>query len=278
MSAAIRTNVGCAGYGDNYVRGRSVRDELLGKDTRWSLLSRLIDGPELSRDDAQFLDDVLVAAACPDPRIWPLKIAWLLGSYGDWWAAAAGVQSMLAEARMGPWAGAAPYAVIEEFARLRACSHESFEGAVLAYVEERWSRGAVVWGFGVAGGGGRRRDERLDRIAEAAALHGRADAVHYSAAMEAGEIVFRATDRAPNMALAFAAIGRDLGLTRAEIEVVMFQILEPQILGNAYESARLSASTLQRLPDSKLRYVGQAPRLSPRAAATSGPADRGGAR
>lgn len=265
MSEPIRTDVGCAGYGDNFVRGVSVGERLAGRETRWGLLSRFLDGPELSREDAAFLDDVLVATVAPDPRIWPLKIGWIIGSYGDWWAAGAAVQGMLAECRMGPWACAAACPTAQRFASLRAEGRGDFRERAVAWAESRWAADETVWGFGVAGGAGRRRDERLAAIDDAVVRHGRADRPHYRASMEAASAIVERVGRFPNMALGVAAIGLDLGMERGRIEALMYQVLEPQILGNAYESSRLEAASLRALEPSDVDYQGAAPRRSPRA-------------
>jgi len=265
VSAPIRTDVGCAGYGDNFVRGVSVRERLAGRETRWGLLSRFLGAPELTREDAAFLDDVLVATTAPDPRIWPLKVGWIIGSYGDWWAAGAAVQAMLAECRMGPWACAAACPTAARFEALRREDPAGFPESAVRWAQTRWEADEIVWGFGVAGGAGRREDERLTSIDAAVVRHGREEAPHYRASMDAARAIADRVGRFPNMALGVAAIGLDLGMDRARTEALMYQVLEPQILGNAFESSRLEPRRLQALDAVEVEYRGVAPRRSPRA-------------
>jgi len=266
----IRTNVGVTTHGDNVVRGASVRDRLLLEETRWSLLSRLIDGPELSRADAAMLDDMLVAIACPDPRIWPLKVAWTIGSYGDWWAAHGAVTAMLGECRMGPWACAAASDTVSVFRRLKGEHGEGFEDAVVEWARPRARRREVIWGFGVAGGRARRVDERWAMVKTAMAHHGRLDSPHFQVATQGATVLERRLGLVPNAALAVGSIGLDVGMSRSQIEVLMYQVLGPQIVGNAYEASRLAPASLRALPEDAVEYVGPARRESARAREAGG--------
>ncbi|MBX3271964.1 MAG: hypothetical protein KF729_16975 [Sandaracinaceae bacterium] len=142
----IVTDVGCAGYGANFVRGERVADLQRKGCSRWSLVSRYSGGSAIEPDDAAFLEEVLLATSAPDPRIWPLKVAWLIGSFGDWWAAGAAVQAMLGECRLGPWAGGATCATVEAFVRLRQEDPASFRARAVDWIESRWSNGEIVWG------------------------------------------------------------------------------------------------------------------------------------
>lgn len=259
----IRTNVGAAGYGENFVRGRSIR-ELVEHETRWGLVTRIVGGPRLGRAEAQLLDDLLVAAFSPDPRIWPLKLGWLVASYGDWWAGVSAVQVMLAESRMGPWACGAAVPTVAALTALRATHEADYEARAVAWARGRWSLGEFIWGFGVAGGAGRETDERMALIDEAVRRHGWDDRPHVRASREGAAAIHAATGRQPNMALQLAAVGLDLGLTRPQIEAVVYQFVEPQIMGNAFESSRLAPSCLREVPTEAVTYAGPAPRRSER--------------
>lgn len=260
----IRTDVGAAGFGDNFVRGRSVRDALFGRASRWSLLMRFVDGPELDPSDAAFLEDVLVATVAPDPRIWPIKVAWLVGAYGEWSAGNVAAQTTLAGTQMlGSRSCAAAFPTVSAFVAMHRDGGD-FAGRVVAWVRARWDAGESVWGFGVAGGGGRPRDERVALVDRAALRHGRAHRPHYRASMDAAAAISAATGRHPNLALPSAAIGLDLGLDETRLDLLMLQLLEPQLLGNAYESARIRAPSLQELSGEHITYQGLAPRRSPR--------------
>ncbi|MBX3271967.1 MAG: hypothetical protein KF729_16990 [Sandaracinaceae bacterium] len=121
---------------------------------------------------------------------------------------------------------------------------------------------SYVWGFGVAGGQHRVRDERLDLIDAAARRHGHAIRPYYQAAFEAAEAIAEATGKFPNMGLGVAAIGLDLGMDRGQIEAMVYQMLEPQILGNAFDAARSMPPSLREARAGSVQFVGSPARRS----------------
>src|SRR5207248_5309361 len=56
--------------------------ELAGTDGWTSVLSLAFGGPRLDAATAQIIEDVAVCSLAADPRIWPLKLACLIASYG----------------------------------------------------------------------------------------------------------------------------------------------------------------------------------------------------
>src|SRR5439155_6055166 len=78
----IVTRVGRADFGDNQYCGYAVLGELLGNVGAACTLSLALGGPRLDWEQARIFDDLCVSVLAPDGRIWPLKIARLVSSYG----------------------------------------------------------------------------------------------------------------------------------------------------------------------------------------------------
>jgi hypothetical protein len=87
-----------------------------------------------------------------------------------------------------------------------------------------------------------------------------------------GEVVRRERGMNPNIAGLAAAVCLDLGFAPDEIGPLLIFLAVHMFVANAHEGARQAPAVLQRLPDDRVRYVGPAPRVSPRARGT----DRGG--
>jgi hypothetical protein len=71
----------------------------------------------------------------------------------------------------------------------------------------------------------------------------------------------------PNAFGAIAAACLDLGLAPSEIGALTSMLLQPSLLANAFEGARLRSPSLARLPASAIAYKGAPPRVTPRAIA-----------
>jgi hypothetical protein len=72
-----------------------------------------------------------------------------------------------------------------------------------------------------------------------------------------------------NIIGATAAICLDLGFRPREIAPMAAILLQPTLLANAVAGTVEAPEVLRRLPDDCVRYVGPAPRQSPRAAAAA---------
>ena len=66
------------------------------------------------------------------------------------------------------------------------------------------------------------------------------------------------------MAIGIAAVVMDLGMTRSHVEAVVYQIVEPQVIGNAMEAVARAPACLRRLPEEAIDDRSRAPRRSPR--------------
>ena len=79
----LTTRVGRADWGDNRYRGYGVLAELAGHDGFWSMISLAVGGPRLDDGQSRLLDDLATCTFAGDPRIWPLKIVRVVGSFGQ---------------------------------------------------------------------------------------------------------------------------------------------------------------------------------------------------
>lgn len=255
----IRHNVGVAGWGDNAIRGLSVRNELAGNDGYWSLLSLTIDGPRLSPETCRFLDEAALCATTTDPRIWPFKIGWLVGAYGNAMAAAAAIETMLPGALLGPLATLPCVEVLCSLADARAAG----PNGMADWFAARREAGDRVAGYGVPA---RQQDERVSMLSRCAQRHNRDGGEHWQILTESAALLEADLSRLrPNLALAIAAIALDLGYVGDQVGFFAFGLAQPSMWANAVASATARPALLRHLPESRVRYRGASPRVSGRA-------------
>lgn len=257
MTDPIRSSIGYAGFGDNILRGLSVRDDLFGKSGYWNALSLSIGGPPLDRGAEAHLDDLCVAMVAPDPRIWPLKVTWLVASYGSAWAGLSAAHASFADAFIGPW----PTVEIAElydhvFRETRGNAVDAVSLLAPGATRRR------VPGFGVAGP--RAVDERIALIRDAVARRGQsALRVEFAAAI--ADQLLRLHDLVPNVGLFVATALSDVGFQPLQVGLVVHAFLELQVVGNSFESASGQLSSLQALDPDAVHYEGMMLRQSSRA-------------
>lgn len=268
MTDPIRTSIGYAAFDDNVMRGRSVRDEVFGRHTFLGAFSLALGGPALDEAQSRALDDLGVACIAIDPRIWPLKVAWLGACFGSPWAGAATLTSSLAGAMVGPAPGldaARTCVSLHDAARDAAEPAE----AMWHWLRARKEAGERIAGFGVPGrAGGRSSDERIELIRAAMARHGVAGE-HLALVDALVEVLPGRTGMRPNGALYLAAALLDLGFAPEHDPMICVQLFNLMIWANAYEASRLAPASLQRLASELVTYVGPSDRRSPRAEASS---------
>ncbi|HSU41886.1 MAG TPA: hypothetical protein VLJ38_20040, partial [Polyangiaceae bacterium] len=114
-------------------------------------------GQRLSPELCGVLDDAVGVMTLADPRIWPLKLTRVVGSYGGFLAALSAGTLAENEARIGPWA-------CVDASKVLCALHAELDGRQddLSYVREVLAayrkKHRFVWGFGTPYRG---RDERV---------------------------------------------------------------------------------------------------------------------
>jgi hypothetical protein len=258
MADPIRTNAGWAGYGDNYFRGYSLRDELFPNEPSWSAMSLAVGHRRLSESECRYLDALALAIYAPDPRIWPVKMVWLCSSYGSAHAGLAAAHLFVEGTSMGPGTAAKSARVWRELATL-----DGHELALEAWFRERRAAGELIAGFGVPG---RSEDERVVLIQRAAELHGMSQGVHLRTLAAVQQALGGQGRLRPNAIGAVAAAIADLGFTDAQVEMCVFHALTVPLWGHAVAAA--GDETLRQLPRACTEYAGRAPRASTRSLTT----------
>jgi hypothetical protein len=253
---------------DHWFRGYMVGKDLAGRATLAGLMGLGINGRRLTDDEAGMLDDIAVAWTSADPRIWPLKVSRLASSFGGTIQGIAAAllcmdchvvgiwESSLATAR---WLG-------ELRESLRDCAGDPERVAQAA--RDHLGNRRFIPGFGVPY---RVEDERVPPMWRCLANRGRDRLPNVHLFEQVGDVVRRERGIGPNVTGLATAICLDLGFAPDEIGSLLIYLATPMIIANAHEGARQAPAVLQRLPDDRVRYIGPAPRVSPRARG----ADRG---
>jgi hypothetical protein len=225
-----------------------------------------VGGRRLDPIERALLDDIAAVLTVGDPRVWPLKLVRLTSSYGGCLAAVAAVTVCFEGARVGmPTIGLAAEVLVGLHHRTRA-TRDRGESPDDVALEEECKRllaaGERLFGFGVPF---RKRDERLDMLIERVAAHGRSELPYWRLFTRAGETFRRIRNLEPNVGLGIAAICLDIGFAPAQIGPLTTALGSTDFWANAVEGAEQMPPSLQMLPESSVRYVGPAPRCSPRA-------------
>lgn len=259
----------CAHWGwtEHRYFGRAVFGELLGRETVTSLTVLSVLGRPLPEDCLGLIDDMAVSLTLADPRIWPLKLTRLLASYGGAVAALGGGLSLQEGARLGPWTGQEAAGLLVDFKARLAGQHESPERVrehVLGYLKTH----RFVWGFGTPF---RDHDERLVAFRQRIELRGRHTSTYWRLFDAISAVMIEARGVQPNMGMGVAAACLDMGIGVTEVGPLATALMQHMFLANAMEQAGQPSSALRKLPDTHVKYVGQAPRQSARARQSSVP-------
>ncbi len=259
----ISTRVARAGFGEHEFCGQHVFTQLAGNTSTAGMLGLALTGRRLSAADCALLDDLVACGAMADPRIWPLKITRILGAYGRLIPAFAGGYLAMEEAAVGA-------ATVEKAAAQLVELRHAVDGrvddldAVAAALRALLSRTPQLSGFGVPF---RPRDERLEALRRCVHAHRRQLRAHWTLLESLISVLRRGGLKKlePNVGLAIAAIGLDLGFEGQALSALAAVVVEPCFYANAREAVREPAALLRDLPRSAIAYVGRAPRESPRA-------------
>jgi hypothetical protein len=252
----LPTVVGHAGFDDHRFLGHRMIADLLGKaglaEIVWLSIARRLPTPE----QVEVLGDCAAVATAADPQSWPFKITRLAASYG------LPSQGLAAAFAASPGSGFAPRrfgraAEILEALRARAPEGEaSLREALTALL------GGGTTPFGVFY---RKRDERLEGLRRMVRARGRADLPYWRLAERSIELARGELGLEPHFTFGVAAYALDAGMGAREVALLGMFLLVPSVLANAAEGAEQSADVMRRLPVACVRYVGPAPRPSPRA-------------
>ena len=273
---SIRTLVARAGYDDHRWFGRSVLGDMLGREGYVDLIVTAVCGRRPDPTARPMLDDLAVAMTAADPRIWPLKLVRVIASYGGTLTAfAAGVLGLEGDL-LGAWTTGEAARNLEALAVAvgdDASDHATVERCARALIAER----PRLVGYGVAF---RARDERYDALCERVRVHGRETLPYWRLQQVLTACIEQERRLPPNISAALAAIWLDLGLRADEVPAATMFLNQNVFVANAVEGARdaAGAAILRSLPVAAIEYVGPAPRISPRAAATAATAGSRGSR
>ncbi len=257
----IKTRVAYCGTFEYRFCGHSVFDELTGTETFLGVAALALLQRRLTTEERCLLDVMSLILTAADPRIWPLKVARLAAGFGAPEAGLAAANLCLIGSKLGPdtvHRTAAFLLEVQNAAGPLPHDEESLTAAALLTMKSH----RMVPGFGVPG---RSFDQRL-RVLDAhlAAVH-RTDLPFH----QIKEAVVRAAKThipkaPPNVSLGLAASCLDMGFRPEDMGPLAHLLAMNAELANAVEGARNPASELQCLPDKAIRYVGPAPRTSPR--------------
>lgn len=265
MSEPIRTNAGWVTHGHNLFRGFPLTGVELAKDGLWSLFSLAIGSRRLSPRESSYLDELAAALPAADPRLWPVKMMWLVGCYGSPYAAAATADLTLGTSMVGP--GCMPNAACM-WQELHAATIAKGRDAAIEAWKDEYLSVPFPWlpGFGAPG---RPEDERIAFVEAAAERHGFSEGSHYRLLIDLKEAI-EPTPMRVGVNAAFAACMLDLGFTPRQIGLLGEFLLQIPLWASAVDASLLRPSRMAQLSPSDVEYIGPAARRSPRDEAEDG--------
>jgi len=260
MKLTLRSRVGYTVFGDNRYFGYGTVSDLLGNETFTGLLATAVLGRRADDEMRAILDDISVIITAADPRVWPLKIARLVASYGGEISGYVGGQLCIEGHRIGP--PITRYAA-EMLLKLRErIADEEPDSALVSEVRGMVERGERFIGYGVPF---REIDERMVALRAMVAERRRADLPFWKLQEMLTPIVLAERGIGPNVGIGLAALCLDLGLAPREIGTLLTVLNANCFVANAVEGAAQASEILRKLPDETIDYVGAPPRKSPKA-------------
>lgn len=244
-----------------HYHGHRVFTDLAGKESWTGMMGLSIFGRRLSPDICGVLDDAAGALTLADPRIWPLKLTRVVGSYGGLLPALFAGQLAEDGARIGPWA-------CVEASKALIALHAEIDGKqddvehVAAVVAEYRRKHRFVAGFGTPYRG---LDERVPPFRRCLERRGRTALPYYRTLDAVARAMKRTTRAELNIGGVMAAVLLDVGLEPLEIGATVVALISHMFLSQAFESARAPNLSVRELPPAYVTYSGREPRASPRA-------------
>ncbi len=256
----LSTRVGHAAWGENYYFGHAVNAELAGSESYTGLVALAVGGKRLSHEDRAVLDDIAVVMTVADARIWPLKMARVIASYGSTLPGVAAANLCIERAMIGHWTSGSAAALLVEI-----------EGAVSGNVDDRDAVAVAarrileserrLMGFGVPF---RECDERVESLRRCLTARAKHTGRYWRLLETLSEVLAELKGLRPNVGAAVGAACLDLGFDPHEVSLLSVALGQTDYLANAREGAQSAPEMLRNLPESMVNYVGRAPRQSPR--------------
>jgi hypothetical protein len=260
----IVTRVGWADFGDFEHFGARLYRDVAGRTSFLQLVVFALGAGRLAEDDVAVLDDVATCCHVADPRIWPLKLARLAASGGRAVTGHLAACVVLDGDFIGAHAAQAAGELLVAAKDVTDAAGVAGGEASAAALERLLARHPAPPGFGLQA---RREDERVLALQKCLVARGRAERPYWTLATALWAAARRQSGLEPNAFGAIAAACLDVGLGPSEIGALTSVLLQPSLLANAFEGARLRSPALARLPVSAIAYKGSPPRVTPRAIA-----------
>jgi hypothetical protein len=242
-------------WGDNRFMGHSVKDDLTGSEDLMSMLALGITGRRLTEQEREMLNDLSVASAVGDPRIWPLKAIRVATSYGSHIAGLSVMNLCLDDAVIG-------HLTVKQTTQFLL----DFQNEVLTIgfdqaIKDLIASNKRISGFGVPF---RDEDERLVTVKKRVIFHKRDTLPYWTLSVKLANAIKEAKGLKCNVGLAFAALHLDMGFTPMQAGLLTICAGQIDYMANVAEGAQQSHKLLQNLPDECIEYVGPETRKSPR--------------
>lgn len=262
----ITTSVAWVAGDDYFYFGHHVPGELAGNESLAGLLALAASGRSLPPDKCQVLDDIATTLTVADPRIWPLKIARLVSSYGGTMPAIAAATLWMEDGPVGFFrCGALAQMLMEWRAEAARSAPDDPSRALDGVLSSLYAAPKPAPpGFRVPL---RAKDERTAVLRQCLHRRGRHELPWWAFYERATGILAGLRGLEPHVAVGVAAACLDLDLTPAEIAPLAQSLVHHTFVANAVEGARQAPRQLHHLPETSVRYAGPPPRTSPRAEA-----------
>ncbi|QQR91520.1 MAG: hypothetical protein IPJ88_07315 [Myxococcales bacterium] len=245
--------------GEYYFFGQPLFEHLIWEKDLVEIIALSTGKNTLTEEEKKFLNALAMITAPPDPRIWPLKAARILASYGCFFAGLATANLCLGEARIG-------FHVLGEAAQLlkevNCVAQHTSDNQVEEKIYKLIKTKKHLAGFGVPL---RETDERIDALRLAAEQLGKRNRLTYWRTFELlWHILGKTKGLSPNIALPTSAALLDLGFQVKDIPVFCTTTAQYVFAAHAHEGAQKASPLLQRFPDTLIQYEGKELQQSPR--------------
>jgi hypothetical protein len=267
QTPVIQTSIAQMGDREHLFAGYEVFGELLGEESLMGLLTLSVGLPRLTPGDLTMLEDLATVNALCDSRIWPVKVARLVASYGSALHGFSAGNLMHANSFIGAGPCQRGAEMLQELMRdiggpEGLNDKEKVWGCVEAIVSrERWP------GFGVPF---RVMDERMDALKKHLSTHERSQRPYWRLLLLGEEHLLRTRKTGVNILGGIYAAMLDMSFSPTQCAWMLVMILQMNFSGPAYEGAQQQAKALRELPSSFVDYQGSPARLSPRATQKQG--------